>query len=840
MKNIYLILFNILLLNKIVAQCAYTSFRYEPDYDGCGIRFIDQSAGNGTRIWDFGDGQSKTIQGNASTLHRYANNGTYKVTLTQDGAKATQQVTVAKCGVAASATIPDCTIMGSDYVAAGATVTYQASVIGGQAPYTYEWNVSGAATLSSSNSASTNVTIPEFDKNGDTYKLTLVVKDTNNTRALSNTKTLKVSGNVPRLKLFFRGNTPGKPIQITAIDKTGNLSGLETAWFTIGTDPTRVLSGPGFQYFIDKGLLAGSYNVCISVEAPGNPSICEPLLVGTVPPTPAALQPTIIPSSVEVNAGEYRQLKVNNLQRTYYTCGAAVSYELFWSFTNPITKKTYQQYSTASFNSVSDKVEDEGVNFSAGAEDIGNWDVEITYCLTCGKGKCDPRSTQGKISEKNKINVSYKAIQFDNVTETPNCTSPQLTVNHSSGAPKSGAFKTYTWRAFAIEGKGGELLGFFKTNNAKTVTINKDHDYFKRYRAGDKPKVLCDITVTDYLDVVRTFNYVADMTLPLRMDADKLQSCSGTTGVATMPKVVVGGIAPYTYSWVDAADTKLRDFAVNKLYPTTPITTDATLRVTDSKGCTVDKLLNISVNNPIVITPLKQKITLCSSVTVARQLDDLFTVSGGTGNYRYRWSPADKLDNAYIPNPKIKGDNASLAGVVFYLSVSDDGGCYAESAFPVGDVVKSGTVVSNIMDATVCYGIEKTIGFIVAKSSTTSDYQYKWTSTNPIFNAIADNTAIKDVIGSTFKLPFTKEMANAPGKYDFKLWIKETDTGCATEKLMTVTVQNQWKLQGFEVLMIIASLVASHHLRMKFFRQLIQYQNLVRLLIQITLHLLLM
>jgi hypothetical protein len=56
MKNIILqSLFFLLLANTLTAQCAYTSFRYESDYDGCGIRFIDKSEGSGTRTWDFGN-----------------------------------------------------------------------------------------------------------------------------------------------------------------------------------------------------------------------------------------------------------------------------------------------------------------------------------------------------------------------------------------------------------------------------------------------------------------------------------------------------------------------------------------------------------------------------------------------------------------------------------------------------------------------------------------------------------------------------------------------------------------------------------------------------------------
>jgi hypothetical protein len=54
----------------LTTQCAYTTFRYEPDYDGCGIRFIDKNEGIGTRTWDFGDGFTKTIAGDA---HKQSN-----------------------------------------------------------------------------------------------------------------------------------------------------------------------------------------------------------------------------------------------------------------------------------------------------------------------------------------------------------------------------------------------------------------------------------------------------------------------------------------------------------------------------------------------------------------------------------------------------------------------------------------------------------------------------------------------------------------------------------------------------------------------------------------------
>jgi hypothetical protein len=68
MKKIYAIIFLIkIIYTPLLSQRAYTSFHYEPYY---GIRFIDKSEGSGTRTWDFGDGFTKTITGDA---HKQSN-----------------------------------------------------------------------------------------------------------------------------------------------------------------------------------------------------------------------------------------------------------------------------------------------------------------------------------------------------------------------------------------------------------------------------------------------------------------------------------------------------------------------------------------------------------------------------------------------------------------------------------------------------------------------------------------------------------------------------------------------------------------------------------------------
>src|SRR5690606_31962482 len=127
-------------------------------------------------------------------------------------------------------------------------------------------------------------------------------------------------------------------------------------------------------------------------------------------------------------------------------------------------------------------------------------------------------------------------------------------------------------------------------------------------------------------------------------------SCNGTyTGEATVN--VIGGTAPYTYSWnnsiTTAANTVLR-----------PGTFSVT--VTDAKGCTVNT--SVVITEPVILSvSTKQTKASCNGVTTNSVIA---TATGGTQPYTYLWSNGFTTANA---------DN--LLPGTYNLTVTDANGC---------------------------------------------------------------------------------------------------------------------------------------------------------------------
>jgi gliding motility-associated-like protein len=126
--------------------------------------------------------------------------------------------------------------------------------------------------------------------------------------------------------------------------------------------------------------------------------------------------------------------------------------------------------------------------------------------------------------------------------------------------------------------------------------------------------------------------------------------CGATTGSATVsvPSLTA---QPVTYRWSNGATTpSVTGLAVGAY----------TVTITDGAGCTTVRTVNIRTVSPINFT-VNSTPSQCNANTGTVSVTG---VTGGTGNYTYRWS------NNTI-GPSIGG----LAAGSYNVTVSDDGGC---------------------------------------------------------------------------------------------------------------------------------------------------------------------
>jgi hypothetical protein len=108
---------------------------------------------------------------------------------------------------------------------------------------------------------------------------------------------------------------------------------------------------------------------------------------------------------------------------------------------------------------------------------------------------------------------------------------------------------------------------------------------------------------------------------------------------------MLGGLPPYTYSWVPA-DT-LDDPTISNPLAQPTETTTYTVTATDADGATSTGSVQVAIAAPLSVNPTATPATIDAGQP--SQLDA--QPSGGYGYYTYAWSPASGLDNPAIRNP---------------------------------------------------------------------------------------------------------------------------------------------------------------------------------------------
>lgn len=249
----------------------------------------------------------------------------------------------------------------------------------------------------------------------------------------------------------------------------------------------------------------------------------------------------------------------------------------------------------------------------------------------------------------------------------------------------------------------------------------------------------CDTLVSLIINAPPAFIVQATVT-----DALCSNTCDGSIGLT-----VSGGTPGYTFLWSPAPPAGQGTPTISALCPG-----DWSVTITDVAGC--DSTLTYTVGAPPPL--VAQLTTVDASCAGTCDGEATVTVSGGTPNYTFLWSP----------NPPTGQGTTSVSGLcagAYTLLVSDANGCDTTIAFVIEEPLPLTATQSqtNLTCGTTCDGTAS-----VVVSGGTTDYTYLWTpapgggqGTENASGLCAGNVSvlITDANGCTLTVPFVIEDA---------------------------------------------------------------------------------
>jgi len=174
-----------------------------------------------------------------------------------------------------------------------------------------------------------------------------------------------------------------------------------------------------------------------------------------------------------------------------------------------------------------------------------------------------------------------------------------------------------------------------------------------------------DVTVTDILGCQANLSTAVEVTAPA-----PLELLIGPTSNCGLDLSVLGGVAPYSYSWSSQdASYSLSDGTSQDLVAA-PVGTYSVL-VTDANGCTAQQ--TGSVTNPQCDCDLFPMTMTTSSVSAScfasRDGQVSASVQGGNGAISFLWTSNDGIDSWTTASV------SDLPAGVYHLQASDESGC---------------------------------------------------------------------------------------------------------------------------------------------------------------------
>ncbi len=214
--------------------------------------------------------------------------------------------------------------------------------------------------------------------------------------------------------------------------------------------------------------------------------------------------------------------------------------------------------------------------------------------------------------------------------------------------------------------------------------------------------------------------------------------CAGDS--LTIGNDATGGSGPYTYSWLPTTGLGTPAAAVTFAKPAS--TTTYVVTVTDSLGCTASDTITI------VVEPLP--IAFAGNDTTVCRVERLFLggpATGGTGPYRYSWSPAVDLSSTTIMQPIATPRQTRT----YVLTVTDAKGCKGYDTVTV--FVRPWPIINAGSDTLICRADSIMLGS--PASGGMPPYAYHWTPSYGLNDSTAMNPMASPFQSTTYVLTVT-------------------------------------------------------------------------------------
>ncbi|HEY9116385.1 MAG TPA: SprB repeat-containing protein, partial [Roseivirga sp.] len=242
-------------------------------------------------------------------------------------------------------------------------------------------------------------------------------------------------------------------------------------------------------------------------------------------------------------------------------------------------------------------------------------------------------------------------------------------------------------------------------------------------------------------------------------------TCSGSNN-GSINLSVVGGSAPYTYSWNNGSTTE----DITGLAPG-----NYSVSVTDAVGCIKSIGFTIIEPSPISISQTLSNVSCNGAADGAISL----SVGGGTGPYTYAWA-----DDGSITTK----DRSNLSPGNYTLTVTDANGCISVQAF---NITEPAILASTATQVNVnCYG-ESTGAINLTVSGGSVPYNFAWSNgalTEDLVNIPAGNysVTITDARGCTENKSFT--ISEPPSALAVASTVSQITCNGAADGIINLTV----------------------------------------------------
>jgi len=208
------------------------------------------------------------------------------------------------------------------------------------------------------------------------------------------------------------------------------------------------------------------------------------------------------------------------------------------------------------------------------------------------------------------------------------------------------------------------------------------------------------LTVTDANGCTTSGTYTINTPLVLQLSAVVQNLSCNNAGDGAIDITVVGGVAPYTYSWSNGGTSE----DLNSLSEG-----DYQVQVIDANGCSLSRTYTVTAPLPITATATLTAI-LCFGVDdAAIELN----VTGGVAPYSYLWS-----------NGAVTKDIFNISGGVYSVTITDAKGCQVNNNYTINAPAAPIIITENIANVS-CFGnSDGVIDLTISGGST--PYTFSW------------------------------------------------------------------------------------------------------------------